>query len=95
MLDWGYHVVIFPEGKMSKDGQLLPLKEGAGLMATQMGVPVVPIRIRGIERIFPYDTFLPRSRGTVQVTIGAPLVFSRDTSYQEATQQLYSALTRL
>ncbi len=95
MLDWGYHVVVFPEGKMSKDGMLLPLKQGAGLMATQMGVPVVPIRIRGIERIFPYDTFIPRSWGTVQVTIGAPLKFSRRTSYQEATQQLTDVFIKL
>jgi long-chain acyl-CoA synthetase len=95
MLDWGYYVVVFPEGKMSKDTKLLPLKQGAGLMATQMGVPVVPIRIRGIEHIFPYDTFLPRSWGTVQVSIGAPLSFSRRQSYQEVTQAIADALARL
>jgi long-chain acyl-CoA synthetase len=88
MLDMGYHVVVFPEGKISKDGSLLLFKDGAGLLATQMGVSVVPIRIRNIEKIFPYDTFLPRSWGTVQVTIGKPMKFSRLDNYQEVTQRI-------
>jgi len=95
MLDWNYHVVIFPEGKMSKDASLLPLKQGAGLMATQMGAPIIPVRIRNIEKIFPYDTFLPRSWGTVTVHFGAPLVFSRRLPYPDAVQQLTNALKKL
>jgi long-chain acyl-CoA synthetase len=95
LLDWGYHVVVFPEGKMSKDGNLLPPKQGAGLLATQMGVPIVPIRIRGIQDIFPYDTFVPRSWGTVQVHVGAPLVFSRRQSYQEVAQTIADTIAQL
>lgn len=95
MLDAGYHVVIFPEGKMSVDGSLLPFKEGAGLFATQMNAPVVMIKISGIQKIFPYDVFLPRSRTTIQVTIGKPMKFSRRAPYLQATQQLHDTLKGL
>jgi len=95
MLDWHQYVAIFPEGKMSLDGNLLPLKEGAGLVATQMGVPVVPVRIYGITKIFPYDTFLPRSWGRVRVVFGKPMSFSRRLPYQEVTKQIYEAIKDL
>jgi len=95
MLDWNNYVGLFPEGKMSLDGQLLPLKDGAGLIATQMGVPVVPMHIGGLTKIFPYDTYLPRSWGHVQVTFGKPLSFSRRLSYQEATKQIHEAIKGL
>jgi len=47
LLDENHSIVLFPEGKVSKDGSLLPLKRGAGLVAVEMGVPVVPIKIEG------------------------------------------------
>ncbi len=95
MLDRGFNVVMYPEGKISEQGDLLPLKEGAGLFATQMGVPVVPIKIEGMQKVFPYCVLFPRSIGTVTVTIGKPMVFSRRESYKEATRKIHKALTDL
>lgn len=95
MLNQGFNVVVFPEGKISTDAQLLPFKEGAGLMATQMAVPVVCIRIRAIEKIFPPYVLLPRHFGTVHVSIAAPVQCTRSQAYGQATRQLEQIMQQL
>ncbi|OGB97831.1 hypothetical protein A3F06_00360 [candidate division TM6 bacterium RIFCSPHIGHO2_12_FULL_36_22] len=95
MLDQGYSVGIFPEGQMSLDGKLLPLKAGAGLIATQMDVPIVPVKIEGANVLVPYDKLMPRSRGTVKITFGKPLYFKRNDSPIDAQEKIYNALKEL
>ena len=43
----GLHLVVFPEGTLSKDGQLLPFRKGAFFLSAETGAPIVPIVIRG------------------------------------------------
>ncbi len=95
MLDAGYNVVVFPEGRMSRDGNLSPLKAGAGLIALEMKAPVVPVKIIGLAGLVPYDHFLPRSRGSITVKIGKPMHFDAATSYQEAVALLDRAIRDL
>lgn len=45
----GEAVVIFPEGTRSRDGRLLPVKAGIGLVAVSSGVPVLPAFIWGTD----------------------------------------------
>ncbi|MBU4269540.1 AMP-binding protein [Candidatus Dependentiae bacterium] len=84
LLDKNYSIVVFPEGKVS-DSDFLPLKRGAGLMAVEMGVPVIPIKITGTKDIVPYGKLFPRKIGKVIVEFGRPLYFKKATQYQEAT----------
>lgn len=49
----GIGVVIFPEGTRSENGELLPGKPGAGLLAIKAGVPILPIRSFGFEEVLP------------------------------------------
>jgi long-chain acyl-CoA synthetase len=95
MLDMGYCVVIFPEGKISETGQLLPLKAGAGLIATQMGVPVVPLKIEGATSMIPFDKLMPRRSGTAKLKIGKPLYFKRSDSHAQAQEKIKQALELL
>ncbi len=48
----GKLIGIFPEGKRSKDGSILPFGQGAALMALRAGVPVVPVYIKGGYKLF-------------------------------------------
>ncbi|MBT4855669.1 AMP-binding protein [bacterium] len=95
MLDQGFSVGIFPEGKMSETGELLPLKAGAGLIATQMDVPIVPVKIEGASKIIPYDKLLPQYRGKITVTFGKPLCFKRSDSYVDVQKKVYEALKKI
>lgn len=49
----GIPVMIFPEGTRSKDGKLLPFKDGAFSLAIKAGVPVLPVAITGTHKMRP------------------------------------------
>lgn len=95
MLDQGYSVVVFPEGKISIDGKLLPFKSGTGVIAANMFVQIVPVKIKNIEKVFPYEKLLPRSRTTVIVKFGKPMQFNRSDDPQMITQQIEEILKNL
>ena len=95
MMDMGYSVVLFPEGRMSKDLSLLPFKRGAGLVAIEMDAWVVPIKITGAANVLPYAKLIPRKRDTVTVTFGKPMKFSRKDSYNEAMAQIRKTMESL
>lgn len=95
MLDKGYSVVIFPEGHISKDGSIQEIKKGAGLIAVEMGVEVVPMVIEGVQEILPYLKMFPVKRGTVTVKIGKPLKFKHNDSYADATVKIEKAIKDL
>jgi long-chain acyl-CoA synthetase len=95
MLDAGYHATIFPEGEMSLDGFLRPLKKGAGMIAPMMQAPIVPVKIIGLEAAVPYNCLLPRRRGRVTVRFGKPLVFDPLMDQEEALAIITKALQEL
>lgn len=49
----GYGVIVFPEGTRSPDGNLLEGKPGAGLLAIKAGIPILPVRSFGFEKVLP------------------------------------------
>ncbi|MGQ9919085.1 MAG: AMP-binding protein [Bryobacteraceae bacterium] len=68
----GWCPLIFPEGKHSRDDSILPFLPGIGVMAARLGIPVVPVRIRGSNRVLHPDWRFPRP-GVVRVKIGKPV----------------------
>lgn len=68
-------VLIFPEGKMTETGEVAPFQPGVGMMAARMGIPVVPVRIEGLEKVL-HRTWKMARPGHVQVTFGKPLHLS-------------------
>lgn len=95
LLDRGWCVVVYPEGRMSESGALLPLQRGAGLIAIEAQACVVPLKISGTNTLVPYDKIMPHRRGAVTVRFGAPLRFSRRDSIADATGKIQSALENL
>jgi 1-acyl-sn-glycerol-3-phosphate acyltransferase len=61
-------VVIFPEGGRGlPDGSMVRMKGGAVRMALEAGVPILPVTIRGANRVWPTNRLLPRL-GKVEIT---------------------------
>jgi long-chain acyl-CoA synthetase len=71
-LEAGDPLLIFPEGTRSPDGRLQQFKAGLGVLAVELGVPVVPTRIDGTHEALPKGRRLPRPR-RVTVTFGSAL----------------------
>ncbi|MCC6960377.1 MAG: AMP-binding protein [Dehalococcoidia bacterium] len=92
MLDDGWHVLIFPEGKLTVIGPMQPFKSGTGLLAVETGAPVLPMRIDVVRPGFYEGKWLPHPRARVVVSIGAPITFAPGTSYSEATAKLEEAV---
>jgi 1-acyl-sn-glycerol-3-phosphate acyltransferase len=63
----GGAVMIFPEGQRAyADGELSRFKAGAVRLALEAGAAVLPVTIRGGDRVWPRDQRLPRL-GRVEV----------------------------
>ena len=92
MLDEGWNVMIFPEGKLTVMGPTQPFKSGTGLLAVETGVPVLPMRIDVLRPGFYEGKWLPHPRARVRVSIGEPVRFPQGTSYAEATAKLEEAV---
>jgi glycerol-3-phosphate dehydrogenase (NAD(P)+) len=74
LLEQGRAVVVFPEGTRIRKGSLKRPRRGAGRLALQTGVPVVPIAVLGSERARRGWLIKPVK---VRVRSGRPLTFPR------------------
>ncbi|MBI4089728.1 MAG: AMP-binding protein [Candidatus Levybacteria bacterium] len=77
LIDNKVSILVFPEGSRARDGQLQDFMAGLGLMVKELQIPVVPIRISGIENIFPRGAILPK-KGKCVVTFGKPIEFTTE-----------------
>jgi 1-acyl-sn-glycerol-3-phosphate acyltransferase len=71
-IERGVPVMLFPEGTRSRDGQMLPFKDGAFRLAIETGADVLPVAVSGTATALPKHSWkFGRSRG--RVTVGTPL----------------------
>jgi 1-acyl-sn-glycerol-3-phosphate acyltransferase len=66
-------LVIFPEGKRSRDGVLAEFKKGAFVLAIRLGRPVVPVVVRGTRRLMPRGSKLTVLPGDVEIIVEPPI----------------------
>ena len=95
LLDKGWSVVLYPEGKIAKTEELGEIKKGAGLIATQMGVPVVPVYHEGIEKLVEFGHVFPNKKGKAGIIFGKPMYFHESTSPEEAIVTIRESLLGL
>ena len=94
ILDRGWSVLIYPEGKLTEGGPIQPFLGGAGLVAVEGGVPVVPMRLH-VRRTGRPKTFPVLRRGDIEIRFGKPISFGPGTDYQAAAEQIESAVRAL
>ena len=71
---------IFPEGGIDRQKNNLPVRAGAAYLATKIGVPIVPIRIKGADKALPRGAKFIRSLNKIEVEIKKPIFCSRQTN---------------
>jgi long-chain acyl-CoA synthetase len=72
LLGGGWSILIFPEGERSATGAIKPFRGGIGMMAARLDVPVVPVRLDGVDRVL-HMTARMATPGPVRVAFGAPM----------------------
>jgi long-chain acyl-CoA synthetase len=93
MMDLGYSVLVFPEGRRSPDGHLHTFRAGIGLLAKQLYAPIVPVRIDGIYELAQQGKhFAPP--GAITINIGTPIHCSIQNSAEQISQELESRVKR-
>jgi long-chain acyl-CoA synthetase len=94
--DRGYSVLIFPEGEVnnSDDGRMAPFQSGIGLLAENLALPIVPVRLDGVWQMKKEHRRLAHL-GEITVRIGAPITFPPGTPADEIARQLQSLVSSL
>jgi len=88
----GFSVLIFPEGRRAGQdiGEFRP---GVGMIGARLGIPVVPIRLSGLDKVMPASSLNP-VRGPVHVAFGAPLTLEGQ-DYAALARRVEEAVRRL
>ena len=65
----GWCIVIFPEGQITETGEIARFMPGVGMMASRLNVPVVPVRLEGLDKVL-HRTWRMAIPGRVTVKFG-------------------------
>ena len=95
VLEHGGALVIFPEGKCSRDGSLLPLKPGVARVSFETGVPVIPSAVTGTNLVKPLKYRRINRSALVIVRFGEPLYPHDYASIEEFLAALTAAISDL
>ncbi len=86
-VDRGYSVLVFPEGRHTADGKINPFRAGIGLLAKNLNIPVLPMRITGLFEVKQAGKkFAPPAQ--IEVRIGIPITFSSDSDPEQIVRDL-------
>jgi long-chain acyl-CoA synthetase len=93
-VDRGYSVLVFPEGRYTVDGKINPFRAGIGLLAKNLGIPVLPVRIVGLFELKQAGKKFA-APGKIKVRIGKPMNFVAGSDPAEVARKLQSAVEAL
>ena len=93
LVDENWSVLFFPEGERTEAGEIKSFQPGIGLIAGRLSVPVVPIRLRGVQNVLHRHKRWPRA-GHVEIAFGAPLQLKGE-DYAALAKQVEEAVRAL
>jgi long-chain acyl-CoA synthetase len=89
----GNCILIFPEGKRTDGGEILPFQPGVGMLASRLRIPVVPVRLEGLEQVLHKSAKFP-TPGPARVKFGPALRLEGD-DYAALAKQIEEAVRKL
>ena len=95
---------IYPEGERAYDGELHKFKKGAAILATELALPIVPVAMDGLYKVWARRTYRIRP-AKVKVRIGKPFLvadiipdlesMSREEVYRKVTAHLRDTIQKM
>ena len=86
--------MIFPEGTLSRTGNIGTFKKGAAILAIDAGVPIVPAYVEGLYEVFPRFRRIPR-RHPGSIKFGEPLYAGAGEDYEHFIARVEQAVRTL
>jgi long-chain acyl-CoA synthetase len=93
LVDEGNSILIFPEGERTDKGEIKEFQPGVGMIASMLGIPVVPVFLEGVFSVLHKSWTFPRP-GRVRVVFGPPL-YLRGKDYQSLAGDVERAVRQL
>ena len=93
-IDRGYSVLVFPEGRHTTDGKMNPFRLGIGLLAQNLRIPVLPMRIDGLFELKQAGKWFARPH-KISVHIGSPKRFSVEEDATKIARDLQREVEQL
>jgi len=85
---------IYPEGQRSFDGVFHEFKKGAAILATELDLPIVPVALDGLYRVWPRKSWRIRL-AKVKVRFGEPINIRAEVTQGLEGEACYEAVTAL
>ena len=83
---------IYPEGERAFDGELHPFKKGAAILATELDLPIVPVAIDGLHKVWARRSNKIRL-AKVKIRFGKPFFPKEIISSNENDEAAYEEVT--
>jgi long-chain acyl-CoA synthetase len=93
-VDRGYSILVFPEGRHTTDGKMNPFRSGIGLLAENLAIPVLPVRIIGLFEVKEAGKKFA-APWKIRVRIGKPTRFEPGTPPEEIARTLQEMVEKL
>ena len=89
-------MLVFPEGEVNntETGEMAAFQSGIGLLAQNLRIPIVPMRLDGVWQMKRAGRRLAHI-GEITVRIGAPVTFADGTSPEQIAQSLQATVRSL
>lgn len=99
LVEEGWSILIFPEGERTLTGAIGRFYPGVGMMASRLRIPVVPVRVSGVDRVWHRNDkwprlFRARDSNGVEVRFGVP-IYPAGRPYSEIAEQVEQAVRGL
>ncbi|MGI8670111.1 MAG: lysophospholipid acyltransferase family protein, partial [Aridibacter sp.] len=84
---------IYPEGERAFDGDLHPFKKGAAILATELNLPIVPVALDGLHKVWARESNKIRL-AKVKVKFGKPFYANEIVDSEMNEEQQYEVITQ-
>jgi long-chain acyl-CoA synthetase len=93
LVEEGTSILIYPEGKRTETGEIAPFQPGIGMIASRLGVPVVPVRVRGLDKVLSRHSRWP-TVSHASCAFGAPISLTGN-DYGALAERVRAAVSAL
>jgi 1-acyl-sn-glycerol-3-phosphate acyltransferase len=90
----GHCLGLFPEGERQLPGSLGDAQAGVGFLASRLGVPVIPVFIKGSDKCLPRGSKLLRLK-KISVFYGKQIPIEGGSSYYDIAQGIMAHIRSL